>query len=173
MNLDRFKIVEKELDKVNTNALPYTVEQKEFIEYNEGDSILLSSVAGSGKTASCVGRLQHLINKKKVNPKKMIFFSFTNDAVNELKSRVQNDEIEITTIHSFCCKILGKLRKFRKIASFYDFIIWYQKTKLNKKPKGERQRIVEHLFEESETYSSEISTFKLMKADNIKSKFPK
>ena len=76
--------------------MSYTDEQLQFINYKDDDSIILSATAGSGKTHSCVGRLNQLIADG-VDPKRIIFFSFTNDAVNELKTRIEHD-VQITTI---------------------------------------------------------------------------
>ena len=65
----------------------YTEEQLKFIEFSGPESVILSATAGSGKTHSTVGRLNHLLEKG-VDPSRIIFFSFTNDAVNELRSRI-------------------------------------------------------------------------------------
>mgnify|MGYP000627693414 FL=1 len=100
----------------------YTKEQLNFIEFDGPESIILSATAGSGKTHSTVGRLNHLLANG-VDPNRIIFFSFTNDAVNELRHRIDN-EVKITTIHSFTSSILGKLGKFKPIVTFYDFINW-------------------------------------------------
>ena len=102
----------------------YTDEQLNFINYKGDKSIILSATAGSGKTHSTVGRLNEMIENG-VDPSRIIFFSFTNDAVNELRSRVKHD-IKITTIHSFTSSLLGKMGLFKPIVTFYDFTNWYK-----------------------------------------------
>lgn len=157
----------------------YTKEQSDFIYLPKGHgSIILSSTAGSGKTFCCIERLRYLIEKEKVDPSKVIFFSFTNSAVDELKERLGNDKVEITTIHSFCAKVLSNLKKMRKISSFVDFIKWY-KTKYkpkrhdSEKKKEQFYRAIDELYEESNTISSHISAFKLQQEDGIRAYPPK
>ena len=103
----------------------YTPEQKAFVEFDSEESVILAATAGSGKTYSCVQRVKELLNRG-VDPTKIIFFSFTKAATEELKGRVGNKDIKITTIHAFCYHILSSTGKFKEIASFYDFIEWFK-----------------------------------------------
>lgn len=148
-----------------------TNEQYEFINFDQKKSVILSATAGSGKTYSCVERLKKLIDDG-VDPSRIIFFSFTNAATDELRERVGNDEIEIRTIHSFCAKVLTRLRKGKAIATFYDFIKWFNNN--YKPPKSasfeEKQEFdeqIDNLYTEYQKYESKISAYKLQKADNI------
>ena len=155
-----------------------TEEQLTFIEYpiKNSSSVILSATAGSGKTFSAVERLKYMLSIG-VDPSKIIFFSFTVAAVEELKKRVNNDAIKITTIHSFCAQLLGRMKKMKKISTFYDFIDWFKEYH---KPKygaprtdtEEFYRDVEKLYDTAEYLSSEIAAFKLQTADNIKCKVP-
>jgi DNA helicase-2/ATP-dependent DNA helicase PcrA len=155
------------------DAKGVTKEQLAFVEHAiKGDNVILSATAGSGKTFSCVHRLKYLVEKG-VDPKRIIFFSFTVAAVEELKARIKNDDIKITTIHAFCLGLLSKMGKFKKIASFYDFIGWFRDEH---KPKGivsdfERSSFyneMEKLYEDAEFISSHITAYKLQKADSVK-----
>jgi superfamily I DNA/RNA helicase len=154
----------------------FTPEQIKFIKHNGPESILLTATAGSGKTSCATGRLIWLLNRK-VRPEKIIFFSFTNDAVDELRSRINNDKVEITTIHSFCLSALARSGKFKNIADFHGFIRWFKKKH---KPKTSAKweeitrfnRMVEKLEEEPEYYASQISKFKIMQAENTKGRMP-
>jgi len=154
----------------------YTNEQRGFIEYDSGCSILLAATAGSGKTFSSVERLKFLL-KKGIDPEKIIFFSFTKAATEELKERIGNDGVKITTIHAFSYHILAKIGKFKKVATFYDFVNWFKK---NYKPTGfctqeekkEFNENVHKLYDESEYISSSISAYKLQMADGIKVPVP-
>ena len=151
--------------------MSYTDEQLQFINYKDDDSIILSATAGSGKTHSCVGRLNQLIADG-VDPKRIIFFSFTNDAVNELKTRIKHD-VQITTIHSYTAKLLGKMGKFKNIITFYDFVGWYkEKFKPNQKdPKTVKDlyyQTMELFYEEGNQISSSFAAHKLQMADGIK-----
>ena len=75
----------------------YTPEQRKFVEFDGEESVVLSATAGSGKTYSCVQRVKELL-KRGIDPSKIIFFSFTKAATEELKERVGNKDIKITTI---------------------------------------------------------------------------
>lgn len=153
-----------------------TKEQKEFIEEDGKESVILLATAGSGKTASCVKKLKHLIEVKGVDPSKIIFFSFTKAAVEELKHRIGRDDIEITTIHSFCFKVLNKVGRYKNVATIHDFLNWF---KINMAPKNgsysENQSfkiIVSEMYEESEAISSSITKYKLLKLADMPCPLP-
>lgn len=157
-------------------ASKFTEEQFKFITHNEPESVILTATAGSGKTASAAGRLVWLLEQG-VKPERIIFFSFTNDAVNELRNRIKNPRVNITTIHSFCLSTLAKCRKFKKTADFHHFINWYKKncSPGNKARIDEKiafKRRVEKLEREPEYCSSQISKYKMLQQENIKSRLP-
>lgn len=154
----------------------FTDEQKAFITADKKANIILVATAGSGKTFSAVERLKFLIHKG-VKPSRIIFFSFTVAAVEELKSRINNPEIKITTIHAFCMSLLGKMGKFKAVSTFYDFILNFKEVNKPKKTassstKEKYYKEVEKLYEKSEFYSSSIAAYKLQTASNIKCRLP-
>jgi superfamily I DNA/RNA helicase len=154
----------------------YTPEQRNFVEFTGEESVILAATAGSGKTYSCVQRVKELL-KRGVDPSRMIFFSFTKAATEELKSRVGNKDIKITTIHAFCYHILISTGKYKDIASFYDFIEWFKiKYKPNHYADQEAKEFyhdtISTLYEDAEFISSSIASFKLQSAEGIKSKLP-
>ena len=158
---------------VNTNLVVKkedTEEQKKFINSNTDKSIILTATAGSGKTYSCVGRLKHLLNLG-VKPEKLLFFSFTTSAIDTLRERINNDHVKITTIHSFCYSVLTKCKKWKEVSDFHQFINWYKHQKTNKS-KTAHEREIDIMYDNSDKYSSDISTFKLMSAAKIKSRLP-
>lgn len=160
----------------------HTSEQLTFIEAPfkpNSPSIILSATAGSGKTKCLIARLKYLLANG-VDPKKIICFSFTTAAVGEIKARLGNDDIKVTTIHSFCMSLLGRMKKMKKVATFYDFIKWYKE---HYKPKigsyATKQKDidkfyadVEKLYDNADYLASEISAFKLQSAENMKTKVP-
>jgi superfamily I DNA/RNA helicase len=162
-------------EKNNTEST-FTEEQKLFIEFNKKQSIILNAAAGSGKTRVCTERLNFLL-RNGVDPSKIIFFSFTVGAVQELKNRIQNDNVKITTIHSFCQSNLAKFGKYKKAVTFYDFIVWYKekfKPKINshKEEKTTFYEEMANLYDNSEYISAEISAYKLQTFEGIKTKMP-
>jgi superfamily I DNA/RNA helicase len=88
------------MEIIQSNNKVYTQEQTAFINYDIKTSIILLSTAGSGKSQCTMERIKFLLSKG-VDPKKIIFFSYTTAAVNEFKKRLNNDEVKITTIHAF------------------------------------------------------------------------
>jgi len=155
----------------------HTDEQRKFIEYRiKGDSIVLASTAGSGKTFSCIQRLRFLLENG-IKPHKIIFFSFTNAATEELKQRIGRSDVHITTIHAFCLSILSKTGKFKKIVTFFDFINWFKERYKpldphNNELNDEFYRKINDLYDEIDYYSSAISAYKLQLADDIKTERP-
>ena len=154
----------------------YTKEQETFVTYDGENSIVLAATAGAGKTHSSIERLRTLL-KRGVEPEKIIFFSFTKAATEELQKRIGSDKIKITTIHAFCFGILSSIGKFKKIATFYDFIIWFQK-KYKPKP-GDTQEVkdffyntISNLFDDHDFLSSAIAAYKLQSAEGIKCMVP-
>jgi DNA helicase-2/ATP-dependent DNA helicase PcrA len=180
------KEVQLDLFETKTNQ-EFTREQKNFIEYDGNDSVVLSSCAGSGKTFSCVQRLKNLLERG-VDPNRIIFFSFTRDAVNELSSRVEKEGInvqsktkkngiKITTIHSYCGGVLAQTGKRKAVSDFFDFIEWYKdkykpKYGSSQSDKDDFHNTIEGLYENSEFISSSIASFKLQSAEKIKAKVP-
>ena len=153
-----------------------TEEQRNFSTYDGNNSITLIATAGSGKTAVCVERLKELL-KRGVSPDKMIFFSFTKAATEELIKRVGRDDVKITTIHAFALGILAKAGKFKAIVTFHDFIKWYREKykpgpAASRESKSEFYEIVGNLYEEGDYISSAIGAYKLQSADNIKCQVP-
>ena len=149
-----------------------TEEQRAFIESDIRSNIILIACAGSGKSFSAIKRMQYLVEQG-VDPSKIIFFSFTTAATEELKSRIQNDAIKISTIHSFCLSILSKVGKFKKVASFYDFIHWFKEQHKPKSSASSFDRSsyyseIEKLYDDAEFLSSHITSYKLQMAGDIK-----
>lgn len=172
LQFDLFEHAEAEKNKPN-----FTDEQKGFIQYKGKDSVILSATAGAGKTFSCVERLKFLVDVLGVDPTRIIFFSFTKAATEELRKRIGRDDIEIRTIHSYCGKVLTRLKKGREIVDYHKFIEWFkQKHKL---PRGasmeereEFESAISRMYDEAQYNSSQISAFKLQRESGVKVKLP-
>lgn len=153
-----------------------TEEQTTFIEYDGKKSVILSATAGSGKTFSCVKRLTRLLERG-VDPSRIIFFSFTKAAADELKKRVGRDDIEIKTIHAFCVKVLSQMGKFKPIVGVFEFIQWFKKkfqpSSISDPDEREMfEEIISRLYDEMDSFSAAFSAFKLQSAYGIKCKVP-
>jgi DNA helicase II / ATP-dependent DNA helicase PcrA len=73
-----------------------------------GTPALVNAGPGTGKTATLVMRIEFLLREKNVPPKNMLVLTFSNEAADELRGRIEDEfdaetaaEMEITTFHSF------------------------------------------------------------------------
>ncbi|MEI6222103.1 MAG: ATP-dependent helicase [bacterium] len=96
-----------------------TDEQRKIVAKSDGYSLVIAS-AGTGKTTTIVGRIAHLIEVKKVDPKNILLLTFTNKAAEEmigrLKKQYKNSEYDVSTIwsgtfHSVANKLLRMMPK--------------------------------------------------------------
>lgn len=171
-------------------SVNFTEEQEDFIFHEGQNSVILAATAGSGKTFSCVQRLKTLVDRG-VDPNKIIFFSFTKAATEELRGRVEaigikvrkkisgkdEDGVTITTIHGFANSLLLRMGKYKKIAMFNEFLAWFKKeykpsSHATKEQKEAYYELISNMYEDSEQLSSAIGSFKLQAADNIKVPIP-
>ncbi len=77
-------------------------EQREVVLSDE-DYTLVIAGAGAGKTTTVAAKVRYLVEKRNVDPKKILVISFTNKAVGELRERINgnlNIGCPITTFHS-------------------------------------------------------------------------
>ncbi|MEG0991883.1 MAG: UvrD-helicase domain-containing protein [Malacoplasma sp.] len=84
--------------------------QKEAITSPIGTSLVVAG-AGSGKTSVLACRIAYLISECGLSQNRILAFTFTNKASNEMKSRVQDILGDITpywinTFHGFCLRVL-------------------------------------------------------------------
>ncbi|TRZ49040.1 ATP-dependent DNA helicase PcrA, partial [bacterium] len=86
-------------------------EQKEAVIYGKGPLLILAG-AGSGKTRVLTYRTAYLIQKMKIDPRKIALLTFTNKAAEEMKQRIKKlgektGELGFAgTFHTFCAKLL-------------------------------------------------------------------
>ncbi|MEK6829578.1 MAG: UvrD-helicase domain-containing protein [Nanoarchaeota archaeon] len=169
-------------------SVKYTEEQEKFILHEGKDSVILAATAGSGKTFSCVQRLKTIVERG-VDPNRIIFFSFTKAATEELRERVgaagilvrekvsQGEGVTITTIHAFANSLLARMGKYKEVATFYEFLNWFKNeyrpsSHATKEQKEAFYELMTNMYEDAEQISSAIGAFKLQMADNIKAPMP-
>ncbi|MGM0212682.1 helicase-exonuclease AddAB subunit AddA [Enterococcus sp. AZ109] len=110
----------------------YTDDQWQAI-YDQGDNLLVSASAGSGKTAVLVRRVIEKIKRQRLSVDQLLVVTFTEAAASEMKERIQgalqeaiNEETDqalknhftrqltllpmanISTLHSFCSKVIQR-----------------------------------------------------------------
>lgn len=92
------------------------IQQEIFNSIDKNENIIFSSGAGSGKTYSLVESLKHIINQHgsrlKVHNQKIICITYTNVAVEEVKSRLGNSELAlVSTIHERIWELIKNYQK--------------------------------------------------------------
>lgn len=90
--------------------LPYPLDpqQRTAIVTDEDNTLVISS-AGSGKTSTIIGKARYLLDKHKVDPKKLLILTYTRKAAAELVERLGNKDVDCATFHSLAVRILGTL----------------------------------------------------------------
>lgn len=92
-------------------------EQRRAILCDEDYSLIIAG-AGSGKTTTMSAKVKYLLERKKVDPSKIVVISYTNKATNELEDRIKYEfdlPVDIMTFHSLGIKIIRKIIKDKPI----------------------------------------------------------
>ncbi|MDO5435397.1 MAG: helicase-exonuclease AddAB subunit AddA [Clostridia bacterium] len=102
--------------------MEWTAEQRQVIDANNRE-IIVSAAAGSGKTAVMIERIVRLIGDG-ASPDRMLIVTYTNAAASEMKEKIRKrlqkekdriafrkalekiEYLEISTIHSFCQRLI-------------------------------------------------------------------
>lgn len=83
--------------------------EKVFEVIKQGQNFILEGGAGSGKTYSLISIIEKISIEE---PKKSIVcITYTNNAVAEIKSRIINDNLWVSTIHEFIWRVIGNFQK--------------------------------------------------------------
>lgn len=89
-------------------------QQIEAVKSTEGKIRVLAG-AGTGKTKVLTSRYAYLVSEVGINPSNLLCLTFTNKAANEMRSRINRILLGeyriyeyISTIHSFCVKVLRR-----------------------------------------------------------------
>lgn len=98
---------------MNKDAVKPNREQQQVIDTIDGP-VLVVAGAGTGKTATIVKRIEHIISDGYARPWQVLAITFTNKAAGELKERLINtvgeeaNDIWAHTFHSMCGRILRR-----------------------------------------------------------------
>ena len=64
------------------------VEQRKAILCDEDSSLIIAG-AGSGKTTTMAAKVKYLVERKHIDPSKIVVISYTNKATDELEDRIK------------------------------------------------------------------------------------
>lgn len=84
-------------------------EQQRRAIVSEEDNCLVVSSAGSGKTSSIVGKVKYLIERKGIDPQKILLISYTNKSAAELTERVGVPGLRGYTFHKLALDLIGQV----------------------------------------------------------------
>jgi DNA helicase-2/ATP-dependent DNA helicase PcrA len=119
----------------------FNEQQQEVINFNEG-ACLVVAVAGAGKTTAVVHRIDRILKEGIASYQDILATTFTKKAAGEMNDRLKAlgndiDEIQVSTFHSICYKVIREELNIRKIKydldatgskakSLLKFILGYQ-----------------------------------------------
>ncbi|MBI5206838.1 MAG: UvrD-helicase domain-containing protein [Candidatus Firestonebacteria bacterium] len=92
-------------------SLQLNNEQRKAIESTEGPLVIIAG-AGTGKTRVITEKVLYLINEKNISPRNILAVTYSNRASQEMQERINERlktyyyDMEITTFHSFCNRIM-------------------------------------------------------------------
>ena len=98
---------------MNKDAVKPNIQQQRVIDAVDGP-VLVVAGAGTGKTATIVKRIEHILNDGYAYPWQVLAITFTNKAAGELKQRLINtvgeeaNDIWAQTFHSMCARMLRR-----------------------------------------------------------------
>ena len=104
--------------------------QKEIIGHIDGPLLVIAG-PGSGKTYSIILRALNLLLLNKATPSQLVLCTFTEKAAFEMRDRLISackkvgieldlSELNVSTIHSFCNRLLTKYRHLTSLGHNYD-----------------------------------------------------
>lgn len=70
------------------------------------DNCLVISSAGSGKTSTIIGKTKYLVEKRHIDPSRILIVTYTRKAANELQERLQMPTLACGTFHSLAYQIV-------------------------------------------------------------------
>ena len=91
-------------------VMNYNLDKEQLEIVNDDNKYLfVLAGAGSGKTLTILGKIKYLIEEKNIPKEEIVCITFTNMAVESLKTKIKkeiNDDIECYTFHKLAMKIL-------------------------------------------------------------------
>ena len=99
------KFVKEELERQKTYfdtmlKFPLSQQQRESIVKMEDNCLVVSS-AGSGKTATSIAKIKYLVEKRALDPSRILAITYTKKAAGELKKRLELLKITGIECHTF------------------------------------------------------------------------
>lgn len=87
---------------------PLDPQQRNSIVKLEDNCLVIAS-AGSGKTSTILGKAKYLVEKRGIDPSKILLITYTRKAANELHERMKIEGMTCSTFHALAYQIIAKV----------------------------------------------------------------
>lgn len=87
---------------------PLDPQQRDSIVKLEDNCLVIAS-AGSGKTSTILGKAKYMVEKRNIDPSKVLLITFTRKAANELHERMKIDGMTCSTFHALAYHIIAQV----------------------------------------------------------------
>lgn len=87
---------------------PLDSQQRDSIVKLEDNCLVIAS-AGSGKTSTILGKAKYLVEKRGIDPSKILLITYTRKAANELHERMKIEGITCSTFHALAYQIIAQI----------------------------------------------------------------
>lgn len=108
------EFVERELEANKTyfdtvlGKYPLDPQQRDSIVKLEDNCLVIAS-AGSGKTSTILGKAKYLVEKRNIDPSKILLITYTRKAANELHERMKIEGMTCSTFHALAYQIIAQV----------------------------------------------------------------
>ncbi|MCR4681091.1 MAG: UvrD-helicase domain-containing protein [Bacteroidales bacterium] len=108
------EFVTKELEANQTyfdtvlGKYPLDPQQRDSIVKLEDNCLVIAS-AGSGKTSTILGKAKYMVEKRNIDPSKVLLITFTRKAANELHERMKIEGVTCCTFHALAYHIISQV----------------------------------------------------------------
>lgn len=108
------EFIQKELTTQKTyfdtvlGQYPLDPQQRDSIVKLEDNCLVIAS-AGSGKTSTILGKAKYLVEKRNIDPSKILLITYTRKAANELHERMKIEGITCSTFHALAYQIISQV----------------------------------------------------------------
>ena len=87
---------------------PLDPQQRDSIVKLEDNCLVIAS-AGSGKTSTILGKAKYLVEKRNIDPSKVLLITYTRKAANELHERMKIEGMTCSTFHALAYNIIAQV----------------------------------------------------------------
>lgn len=139
---------------------------------DDSNRLLVIAGAGSGKTFTITAKIKYLIEKEKIKNSEILCISFTNEAVDNIKYRV-NYNVDVLTFHKLALRILHDNNFSYSISR--DTLINYIVDEYFLIEDDKIKKLLQEYFDNKKDFNNElfilknniISLIKMIKCNNI------